>query len=94
MGTGQVLLASVLLGSYTLALGCFVGHRGRLVAITTAVFAAAGFVGLSELWEAGVIVTALVPVGMGLFAGVAWTTWGLTSRTARHGPSSTCPFNR
>lgn len=82
MGTGQVLLASVLLGGYALALGQFVGNRGRQVAIATAIVAATGFVALSEPWEAGVIVIAFVPVGMGLFAGVAWATWRLASRTA------------
>jgi hypothetical protein len=83
MGTGQVLLANVLLGSYALALGQFVGTRVRLVAIATTILAAAGFVVLSEPWEAGVILIATVPVGMGLFAGVAWSLWKLTSESPR-----------
>lgn len=85
MGMEQVLLASVFLGSYALALGQFAGTRGRLVAIVTAILAAAGFVALSEPWEAGVILIALAPVGVGLFAGAAWTLWKLMS--ASTGPA-------
>jgi len=80
MGMGQVLLAGVLLGSYALALGQFAGTRGHLVTITTAILAAAGFVALTEPWEAGVILIAFVPVSMGFFAGAAWTLWKVTSR--------------
>jgi hypothetical protein len=79
MGMGQVLLASVLLGSYALALGQFAGTRGHPVTIATAILAAAGFVALSEPWEAGVILIAFVPVSMCLFAGAAWTLWKMTS---------------
>lgn len=79
MGIGQLLLASVLLGSYALALGQFVGARGHLITIATAVLAAAGFVALSEPWEAGVILIAFVPLGVGMFAGAAWILWKSTS---------------
>ena len=75
MGTEQVLLAMVFFGSYALALGQFAGPRGRLVAIATAVVAAAGFAAFSRPWEAGVILIALVPICMGLFAGTAWLLW-------------------
>jgi len=83
MGMGQVLLASVLLGSYALALGQFVGARGHLVTIATAILAAAGFVALSEPWEAGMILIAFVPISMGLFAGAAWILWKITSGSPR-----------
>jgi hypothetical protein len=75
IGTTQVLLASVFLGSYALALGKFAGTHGRLIATATAVLSAAGFVALSNPWEAGVILLAFIPVGMALFAGVTWTLW-------------------
>ena len=78
MGMAQILLASVLLGSYALALGDLAGARGRPIAIVTAIFAAVGFVVLSDPWEAGVILLALQPVGMGLFAGAAWTLCKVT----------------
>lgn len=61
MGMAQILLASVLLGSYALALGDFAGARGGLIAIVIAIFAAVGFVVLSDPWEAGVILLALAP---------------------------------
>src|SRR5450755_3426574 len=58
IGTTQVLLASVFLGSYALALGKFAGTHGRLIATATAVLSAAGFIALSNPWEAGVILLA------------------------------------
>jgi hypothetical protein len=85
MGTGQVLLASVSLGSYALALGQFTGNRGRLITIAATIISAAGFVAQSERWEAGVIVMAFVPVGMGLFAAIVWVMWRLASGTSRPG---------
>jgi hypothetical protein len=83
MGTGQIFLASVFLGCYALALGEFAGPRGRLVAILTAVFVAVAFVALSKPWEAGVILLALAPLGMGLFAGAAWALCKLTAGASR-----------
>jgi hypothetical protein len=83
MGTGQILLASVFLGCYALALGEFASSRGRLIAIVTAVFAALAFVVLSKPWEAGVILLALAPLGMGLFAAAAWALSSITAGAAR-----------
>ena len=50
IGTEQVLPAIVFVGSYALALGEFAGARGRLVAVTCAVLAAAGFAAFSHPW--------------------------------------------
>jgi hypothetical protein len=83
MGMGQILLASVFLASYALALGDFAGALGRPIAIVTAIFAAVGFVVLNHPWEAGVILLALAPVGMGLFAGAAWTLCKVTAGSTR-----------
>jgi hypothetical protein len=83
MGTGQILLACVFLGCYALALGDFAGARGGLVATVAAILAAVGFVILSNPWEAGVILLALVPVGMGLFAGAAWMLCTVTLGNTR-----------
>ena len=83
MGMEQVLLAIVFVGSYALALGEFAGARGRLVAVASALLAAAGFAAFSHPWEAGVILVASVPVGMGLFAGAAWMLWAVATWRVR-----------
>jgi hypothetical protein len=76
----QYVLAFVFLGSYAFALGEFIGARGRVIAIVTALAAAVAFVALTEPWELGVMVVAFALVGMGLFAGAAWLLWVLPSR--------------
>jgi hypothetical protein len=81
MGMGQLLLAIVFVGCYALLLGQFWGTRGSSMAIVIACAAAAGFVTSSDPWEAGAIFLACVPVGMGVFAGVAWTLWNATSKS-------------
>jgi hypothetical protein len=83
MGTGQVLLASAFLGCYSIALGKFAGPRSRLIAIGTAILAAVGFVALGDPWEASVILLALAPLGMGLFAAAAWALSKATEGGAR-----------
>jgi hypothetical protein len=87
MGTGQVLLASAFLGCYSMALGEFAGPRARLVAIVTAIFAAVGFVALGDPWEASVILLALAPLGMGLFAAAAWALSKVTAGRSRPTPA-------
>ena len=77
MGAEQLLLVLVLLASYALALGGFVSFKVRLGAVGVAVLATAGFSALSPSWEAGVILMTLVPVGVGLFAAMAWLLWSL-----------------
>lgn len=79
MGTEQLLLFFIFLASYALALGRFVRARGRLVAVGVAVSTAVGYVVLSHPWEAGVILLACAPIGMGLFAGTAWILWKVTT---------------
>jgi hypothetical protein len=75
MGTQQLLLALVFLASYALALGRLAGARGRLAAAAGALLAAIGFVASGRSWEAGIIVLALAPLGLGLFAAAAWAFW-------------------
>jgi hypothetical protein len=84
MGPEQLLLALFFLGSYALALGEFAGARGRLFAVATALATAAGFAALSNPWETGVILLAIAPVSVGLFAGAAWTLWVAATWRARH----------
>ena len=79
MGTEQLLLALIFLASYALALGQFAEGRLRAGVIGAAVCAAIGFVALSHPWEAGVILLAGAPVGMGLFTGTAWTLWKISA---------------
>ena len=86
MGTGQVLLASAFLGCYSMALGEFAGPRARLIAIVAAIFAAVGFVALGDPWEASVILLALAPLGMGLFAAAAWALSKVTAGRSRPAP--------
>jgi hypothetical protein len=75
MGTGQLLLATAFLASYALALGRLTGARGRLPAVAITIVAAACFAGASESWQAGVVLVSFGLIGMGVFAGVAWTLW-------------------
>jgi hypothetical protein len=76
-GAVQLLLALVFVASYALVLGRFAGARGRLAAAASAVLAAGGLAALSQSREVGVLLVAAVPVGMGLFAAVAWSLWQL-----------------
>ena len=80
MGTEQLLLASVFLRGYAMALGRFAGRRGRWVAAGITVCSAVGFVALSQPWESGVVLVALSSVGMGLFTAGAWVLWKATSQ--------------
>jgi hypothetical protein len=79
IGAEQYLLAFVVLGSYAFALGGFVGARGRCIALATTLLAAAGFSALNNPWEIGALLVAFALVGMGLFAGVAWTLWAVAT---------------
>ena len=81
--TVEMLLAWVFLGGYALALGRLVGRRGRVVAALFAAAAASAFVIRSSSWEAGVVTVALVPLGVGVFAGSAWVVWRLTGVRTR-----------
>lgn len=72
MGSEQLLLALVYLAGYALALGRFASARGRRIAATMAIAAAAGFAVLSNPWEAGVVWLGFASVGMGLFTAAAW----------------------
>ncbi len=83
MGTGQLLLFLIFLASYALALGRLAGARARLFAMGVALCTAVGFVVLSSPWEAGVILLAWAPIGMGLFAGTAWTLWKVTTNRSQ-----------
>ncbi len=75
MGAGQLFLALLFLGSYALALGKFASSRMRLVTAAGALCAAAGFAALSDPWEAGIVLIALAPVSMAVFAAAAWALW-------------------
>ncbi|WP_325479312.1 hypothetical protein [Piscinibacter sp.] len=90
MGAEQYVLAFVFLGSYALALGGFVGMRGRLVAAAVALASAAGFAGFSSPWEDGVMVAAMALIGMGLFTAAVWALWAVATwqhrRVARVAP--------
>jgi hypothetical protein len=91
MGTGQMLLACVCLGGYSVALGRLAGPLGRVLAIAVAALAAVAFVARSASWETGVIVVALLPIGVALFAGAAWALWNLTGGRAGHAILDTPP---
>jgi hypothetical protein len=69
-----------------MALGEFAGPRARLIAIVTAIVAAVGFVVLGNPWEASVILLALAPLGMGLFAAAAWALCKVTAGSSRPTP--------
>src|SRR4051794_7461409 len=71
MGSEQLFLALVFLASYSLAIGEFATARARVVAVSIAVFAAAGFPGFSNPWEAGVMLPGLAFVGIAPFSGAA-----------------------
>jgi hypothetical protein len=91
IGTGQMLLACIFLGAYAVALGRLAGPLGRVLAIVVAAFAAVGLVVGFTSWEAGVIVVALLPIGVAVFAGAAWTLWKLTGGRASRGTFDTPP---
>ena len=91
MSTGQVLCASVFLAGYSLALGRFAGRRSRLIAIVTALLAAIGFVALGNPWEVSVILLALAPLGMGLFAIAVWAVYKVTAARPRPAPVVSAP---
>jgi hypothetical protein len=76
MTTGQVLLACICLGGYSVALGRLVGPFGRVLAISLRP-AAAAFVTLSASWEAGFIMVASLPVGFAILAATTWALWQL-----------------
>lgn len=80
MRAEQYLLAFVFLASYAMALGGFVGERGRRVAACAAFLSAVLFAMLTDPWEQGVMLVAFALVGMGLFAGAAWTLWAVLNR--------------
>ena len=89
--TVEMLLAWIFLGGYVLALGRLVGRRGRLVAAIAAAAAAGVFIVRSSSWEAGVVMVALVPLGVGLFAGSAWIAWRLTGARGAMADSAPAP---
>lgn len=90
-GTGQMLLACVCLGAYALALGRLAGPLGRVLAMLVAALAAVVLVVGSASWEAGVVVVALLPIGVAAFAGAAWALWRLTGGRSRHTPFDASP---
>jgi hypothetical protein len=79
MGPEQLCLALVFLAGYALALGQFATPRGRLIAATIAAVAAIVFAGVSNPWEAGVMLVGFASVGMALFAAAAWILWTATA---------------
>jgi hypothetical protein len=79
MGPEQLFLALVFLTGYALALGQFATPRGRVIAATTALVAAIVFAGVSNPWEAGVVLVGFASMGMALFAGAAWILWAATA---------------
>ena len=84
MGSEQLFLALVFLAGYSLAIGEFTTARARLVAIGTALCAAAGFAAFSTPWEAGVVLLGFAFVGIALFSALAWVLWQATlARDAR-----------
>jgi hypothetical protein len=89
MGLEQLFLALVFLAGYALAIGQFATPRGRVIAATTAVVAAIVFAGVSNPWEAGVVLVGFASMGMALFAGVAWILWAATA--ARGAPTMPQP---
>jgi hypothetical protein len=80
MGAEQYLLAFVFLASYALAIGGFIGERGRRVAACAALLAAIIFAMLTDPWEQGVMLVTFALVGMGLFTGAAWGLWAVLTR--------------
>jgi hypothetical protein len=76
--TVQLLLTFVCLVGYTLAIGSLAGRRGRVVAGTAALLAAIGLVAGAPSWEAGLMLVAWLPIGIGLFAAAAWCLWNAT----------------
>ena len=95
MGPEQLFLALVFLAGYSLAIGEFTGARARLVAISTAAGAAAGFAAFSSPWEAGVVLLGFGFVGVALFSVLAWTLWAAMSardpRAAAQGVAAKLP---
>jgi hypothetical protein len=82
LGPWQTLLAFVFLSCYASALGQFAGTRARWIVIVMAIFAGLGFVSLSDPWETGVILLALVPVGLSVFTAATWTLWKVLERSS------------
>jgi len=72
MGVIQYLLAVMFLICYALALGDFLGPSARFGVAGTGLLSAIGFSVMADYWVHGVLLTAFVVVGMGLFIGVAW----------------------
>lgn len=72
MGVVQYLLAVTFLICYALVLGNFLGTDARLGVGLAGLVAAVGFSLLCDYWVHGILLTAFVVVGMGLFIGAAW----------------------
>jgi len=89
LALAQLLLATVVFGSYVFALGELVGGRGRAIAAAVGVIAATGIVGTCESWEVSVVILGSVPLITGLLAFAAWLLWKLTLGTTR--PRVTAP---
>ena len=98
MGPEQLFLALVFLASYALALGEFATARGRLAAVGTGLFAAAGFAAFSNPWEGGVVLVAFASVAMALFSATVWALWLATTprapRAAAQAPATNLPRTR
>jgi hypothetical protein len=92
IGTGQLLLACICLGSYAVALGRQAGPLGRVLAIVVATLAAVVLVAGFGSWEAGVILVAVLPIGVAAFAGAAWALWELTGGRSGHATSDPPPL--
>lgn len=78
----QYLLAVVFLLGYGIALGSMFGSTTRLRALLLALLAAAGFAGLTQPWEHGVLLILCAIAGVGLFIAVAWV-FSLVTASAR-----------
>lgn len=72
MGVIQYLLAVMFLICYALALGDFLGPSARFGVAASGLLSAIGFSVLADYWVHGVLLTAFVVVGMGVFIGAAW----------------------
>ncbi len=85
MGSLQLVLALLFLGAYAMVLGGFVEGSAQAAAGAMAMLSAAAFIALTTPWVHGVLLTAFVVVGMGLFIATAWVVTTLAGRAGGAG---------
>lgn len=93
MDSEQLFLALVFLIAYSLAIGEFTTARARLIAIGTALVAAAGFAAFSSPWEAGVMLLGFAFVGLALFSAATWVLWQAMAARESRGPAQELAAN-